>query len=155
MWFARASYGDMFCITKARYSLCNDVRFAVGDLEIITHYVWFCAETCVISQIEKKYFWLLLLPSLKLCLRWDGHTQYSVYKLDFNTSSRTNNTRELNHIYTFPLYLINWKKTRKRKSRVFFCKWLTWLVLRNKSWTLRHCVRKINTSIMICANIIM
>lgn len=75
----------------------------------------------VISQIEKKYFWLLLLPSLKLCLRWDGHTQCSVYKLDFNTSSRTNNIRELNHIYTFSLYLINWKrkKTQEEESCIF------------------------------------
>lgn len=54
MWFARASYGDMFCITKARYSPGNDVRFAVGDLEIITYYVWFRTETRIISQTEKN-----------------------------------------------------------------------------------------------------
>jgi len=39
MWFARASYGDMFYISKARYSPSNDIRFAVGDLEIITQHV--------------------------------------------------------------------------------------------------------------------
>lgn len=44
MWFARASYGDTFYISKARYSAGNDVRFAVGDLEIITRHVRFCAE---------------------------------------------------------------------------------------------------------------
>jgi len=130
MWFARASYGDTFYISKARYSPSNDVRFTVGDLEIIT-------PACVILRgnarpiaNEKKYLQVLLSPpSFNLCL-WDE--KYSIPARSECLSPCRNvlmrNIREFNRAYpSIMLNLINQEETKKTRKRYMI---LTNLIVR-------------------------